>query len=334
LSGVPYVIGGSDASGNATQTVFRGVLTNGALTAWEVANVTLPEALTDLVGASAGTNLYIFGGHTADGGISAKTYKASLTTTGTPTLGVFAEQTELPLPEARANATATSAGGAVYVLGGQGPNGATNTVFYLAFDTHGQPKTDLNTNRPFGWGVSVGQSAGAALPEARWGHTSFTNGGTIFVLGGYDANNQIVNTNYWTVPSSTNGSISAWQRRDEIDLPAPRAEASAALIGQHVFVVSGANATGQDTSSLRADVAPRLPFFRFGLFGLTVPALSIKGEIGQQLGYIIAGSAAIGNFVVLVVIGWMYSHRDETYRFFRRISRGRFRPPPDVEPSR
>jgi hypothetical protein len=82
---------------------------------------------------------------------------------------------------------------------------------------------------------------------------------------------------------------------------------------------------------VRADVAPRLPFFRLGLFGLTVPALSIKGEIGQQLGYIVAGSAALGNFVILVVIGYMFSHKADTYRFFRWITRGRFRPPREDE---
>jgi O-antigen/teichoic acid export membrane protein len=64
---------------------------------------------------------------------------------------------------------------------------------------------------------------------------------------------------------------------------------------------------------------------------LTVPALSIKGEIGQQLGYIVAGSAVAGTFVLLIVIGWMYSHKRETFRFFQWITRGRFRPPPDDE---
>ena len=57
--------------------------------------------------------------------------------------------------------------------------------------------------------------------------------------------------------------------------------------------------------------------------------LSIKGEIGQQLGYIVAGSAAIGNLFLLIAVGWMYSHKPETFRFFRFITRGRFRPPPE-----
>jgi N-acetylneuraminic acid mutarotase len=330
LSGVPYVIGGTDASGAATATVYRGVVTNGALTAWqEVTDIALPQPVTGASAASTGAGLYLFGGRTADG-LSAKTYLSPLTTTGTPALHAWQELTELPLPEARADATAVSAGGAVYVLGGQGPSGPTNSVFYLGFDTHGVPKVDTTSGRVFGWGVSVGQSASAALPEARYGHTSFTNSGTIFVIGGYDANGQVVNTDIWTVPSPINGTIAAWRQLEVTDLPGPRAESAAALVGQNVFVIGGTTGgSNYEDSTVRADVAPRLPFFRLGLFGVTVPALSIKGEIGQQLGYIVAGSAALGNFTLLVVIGYMYSHKKDTYRFFKWISRGRFKPPPE-----
>ena len=332
FSGVPYVVGGSDASGAPTQTVFRGVVANGLLTGWEAAtDIPLPVALTDAAGASTGAGLYIFGGRTADG-LSAVTYRSSFPEGGTPKLQAWTEVTELPLPEARANASAVSTGGSVYVLGGEGPNGPTNSVFYLAFDTHGDPNVDHSSGRPFGWGVSVDQAAGAALPEPRYGHTSFSVSGAIHVIGGYDANGTAVKTDLWAVPSATNGTITQWLRRDETDLPAPRAEATAALVGQHAFVVGGTSGGNTlDNTSLRADVAPRLPFFRLGLFGVTVPALSIKGEIGQQLGYIIAGSAALGNFVLLVVIGWMYAHKRETFRFFQWISRGRFRAPREDE---
>lgn len=330
LSGVPYVVGGSDAAGAPTNTVFRGLIKNGALTGWEAAtDITLPVALTDLSGTSTGAGLYIFGGRSPDG-ISAKTYRSALTTTGTPKLQAWTELTELPLPEARANATAASAGGAVYVLGGEGPAGPTNSVYYLGFDTKGSPKINDKTGRVFGWGIPFGQSASAALPEARYGHTSFTNSGTIFVIGGYDSTGAAAKTDFWTVPSPTDGTIALWRHLDVTDLPAPRAEAAAALVGQHAFVTGGT--TGGDAfldSTIRADVAPRLPFFRLGLFGVTVPALSIKGEIGQQLGYIVAGSAALGNFVILTAIGYMFSHKKDTYRLFRFVTRGRFRPPPE-----
>jgi hypothetical protein len=332
LSGVPYVVGGTDASGAATATVFRGTVDEGVLTGWEVADdIALPAPITDAAGATTGRGLFLFGGRTADG-ISAKTWFSPLTTTGTPKLQNWQELTQLPLPEARANATAINAGGAVYVVGGEGPNGASDSVFYLRFDTHGDPAEDTETEQPVGWGVSVNQSSAAALPEPRYGHASFVNSGTLYVIGGYDKDGNVLGDAVWTVPSPTNGTISGWHRLDVTNLPAARAESTAALVGQHVFVIGGSGGgAATDGTLLRADVAPRQPFFRLGLFGLTVPALSIKGEIGQQLGYIIAGSAALGNFVLLVLIGWMFSHRRETFRFFQWISRGRFRAPREDE---
>jgi hypothetical protein len=82
---------------------------------------------------------------------------------------------------------------------------------------------------------------------------------------------------------------------------------------------------------VRADLAPQPAFFRLGLFGVTVPALSIKGEIGQQLGYIVAAGAGTGGLITLILIGWAFSHRPQTFRFFQWISRGRFRAPPEDE---
>ena len=329
LSGVPYVIGGKDASGAPTTSVFRGTVENGVLTGWEsAADVPLPVALSDLAATSTATGLWVFGGRTAEGTVLATTYHAKLSTTGTPALQPWVEVTELPLPEARADAAAASTGSAVYIIGGQGPAGPTNSVFYLAFDTHGDPTVDTATGRPFGWGVSAGPSAAAALPEARYDQISFVNSGTLFTVGGFNADGALVASTLWTVPSATDGTIRAWSELAATDLPEPRAQGVAALVGQFAYVAGGTtDGTNPDNGILRTDVAPQPPFFRLGLFGVTVPAMAIKGEIGQQLGYIAAGSVAAGTFVLLIVIGWMYSHKPETYRFFRWITRGRFRPP-------
>ena len=210
---------------------------------------------------------------------------------------------------------------------GVGPNGVTNLVYYLGLDTKGNPAVNAKTQLPNGWGVSVNQSASAALPEPRAGATTFVNSGAIWILGGRGFDNAVTNTAFWAVPNSADGTISKWSELNATDLLEPRERASVAAIGSHVFVTGGSNDSGLLATSLRADLAPRAPFFRLGLFGLTVPALSIKGEIGQQLGYLVAGGAALGAFVLLVVIGWMYSHKPETFRFVRFITRGRVRPP-------
>jgi hypothetical protein len=149
------------------------------------------------------------------------------------------------------------------------------------------------------------------------------------VIGGRGPDLKVTNTAYWAVPNSSDSTISRWSQLDATNLLEPRTGATAAPIGQHVFLTGGSNDSGLLATSLRADLAPRTPFFRLGLFGITVPALSIKGEIGQQLGYIVAGSAALGNLFLLIAVGWMYSHKSETFRFFRFVTRGRFRPPPE-----
>jgi len=331
LSGVPYVIGGRDATGNPTATVLRGTLKEGKLTGWEdVADLALSAPLADAAAVSTTKGIFIFGGRSTDGAPSAKVYQAVMGAGASPTLGKFAEVTQLPLPEPRADHTAVATGNFVYVLGGTGPNGASNTVYFLALSATGEPKTDPETNLPFGWGVSTAQASAFALPEPRAKHMSFTNSGAIYVVGGTGADGSPQKTNYWAVPDASTGTLGGgWSHLPAADLPDGVADAAIANVASTAFVIGGDTGAGTSASAFRSNLAPARPFFRLGLFGLTVPALAIKGEIGQQLGYIVAGSAALGNFVILVIIGIAYAHRRATRRFLSWVTRGRFRPPPE-----
>ena len=120
-----------------------------------------------------------------------------------------------------------------------------DSVYYLGLDVHGDPAVNVATGRPYGWGVSVGQSASAALPEPRADHTTFTNSGAIYVVGGVNADGTPATTNYWAEPSPTDGTISAWQHLDAIDLPQPRVDAAEAIVGQNVFLVGGTGRAGR-----------------------------------------------------------------------------------------
>ena len=69
---------------------------------------------------------------------------------------------------------------------------------------------------------------------------------------------------------------------------------------------------------MRASLAPEEPFFRLGIAGVTVPALKIGGEIGQQLGYLAAAGVGTGNFVILVIVGWAFNNRPAISRWRER----------------
>jgi hypothetical protein len=274
--------------------------------------------------------MWLFGGRDAAGNPSSVVYHAEFNTAIPPELEPWQEVTELPLPEARADATAVTVGSFIYVLGGEGPQGPSNSVFFLALNTEGEPQVNDETGRPFGWGVAVGD-ARFAMPEPRARHTSFTNAGAIYILGGVGADGAIQPSTFWAVPDPALGTIPEWRRLEATELPEPRAEAAAAPVGPNVFVIAGETPDGPVTSSFRAQLAPALPFFRLGLFGATVPALGIQGQIGQELGYLAAAGVATGNFIILILVGLAFSHRKGTMRVIERVSRGRFRAPRDEE---
>ena len=84
------------------------------------------------------------------------------------------------------------------------------------------------------------------------------------------------------------------------------------VTGSTAFLLGGTRRRrAASTSSVSASLAPQEPFFRLGLVGVSVPALQIGGEIGQQLGYLAAAGVGTGNFVILVVVGWAFNHRPQ-----------------------
>lgn len=332
LSGVPYIIGGLDASGKPTSTVFAGVLKDGALTGWTKLDgstaggpdLTLKVALSDAAAVAASNGMYVVGGRTADG-LSQTVWHSKLSAGTPPVLGAWQEVTALPLPEARADATATLVGNFLYVVGGEGPNGITGTVYRLHI-RNGDPAIDFNTNQLIGWATPREGQPGN-LPAPRAHATSFTANGALYAIGGVDASNAPQATNFWTVPDPTVGDIPNWQELKAADLPAPRAGAAVAPVGSVAFLIGGNGPSGPVDTTFRAGLSPKPPFFKLGMFGATIPALSIKGEIGQQLGYINAAGVGTANFILLVIVGIAYSHKAATMRIIERLSRGRFRAP-------
>ena len=325
-----FLIGGADQSGRATSAVYEAVVSNGQLSGWKTrTDLGLPKPLAGAVAIAGPSSVWLIGGQNADGTYSRTVYRSMLNAT-TNDLGPWQEQPALILPAGRALAVGATVGNFLYVIGGQDAHGPQATVFRLALDSKGEPAIDPATNGVEGWSAS---QAGQALPAPRTDATGWVSSSGLYVVGGRDASGAPAGSFYWTIPDSSGNFPGGWQHLNEDDLAAgpgqaePRAGAASIVTSGHAFVIGGQGPGGLSTASFRADIAPQPPFFALGLVGATIPAMSIKGDIGQQLGYIAAGSVGGVDFILLVLIGVAHSHPRGTRRLLAQITGGRVRAP-------
>jgi hypothetical protein len=327
--GVPYVIGGLDASGQPTDTVFVGQVEEGRLTGWVRAdgsertpNLTLPHPVAGAGAVATSTGLLVAGG-ISTGGTADAVFFSSVGETLPPALGEWEQLGQIPLPEPLAYLSMVAIGDMVYVAGGEGPDGPATSVYRLETQD-GAPATVEEADVPRGWAIAPDERR---LPGARSRAASFTANGALYVIGGVDESGVPQVSNLWTVPDATTGDLPAWQETEETNLPEPRALAPVAAVGSTAFIFGGQGTEGPLDTTVRAGLSPQPPFFRLGLFGATIPGLAIEGEIGQQLGYMNAMGVGMTNFVILVLIGIAYSHPVQTKRFIAWLSRGRLQAP-------
>jgi hypothetical protein len=333
--GIPYVIGGLDASGQPTDTVFKGQVTDGFLTGWERADgsdaedLTLPRTLSDAAVVTGTSGFALVGGRDASGAPVTDAIVAWVPTDppGT-TLQPWQPLEGLALPEPRAGAVAARVADFIYVVGGEGPDGPTDSVFRLQLpDT--EPVLD-ETGRPLGWAVATDDSS--TLPTPVSGAAGFTGNGAIYVIGGIGSDGSPLASTYWVVPDTSTGDFAhGWQELPQTDLSYPVASAPIAGVGSTAFVFGGRGEDGLVASTMRAGLSPRPPFYQLGIAGATLPGLAIEGEVGQQLGYINAMGVGMTNFVILVLIGLAYSHQAATRRIISRLSGGRLKVPVEDE---
>jgi hypothetical protein len=330
LSGTTLLLGGADQSGAATDTVYEAVVSNGSLTDWKARpDLKLPVPLAGATVVAGTNSIWLIGGQGADQSYSRKVYRSVLNSSvNPPTFGPWQEQSALVLPAGRALAFGAQVGNYLYVIGGQDAHGAQAGVFRLQLDAAGDPAVDPTTKGVLGWSASTPTQS---LPEARSDAAGFVSNGGIYIVGGSDAAGRPTGSFYWTVPDASGNVPGGWQRLQADNLPAngPRIGAAAVVTSGQAFVIGGTGDKGPSVATFRANVAPAPPFFALGLVGATVPALSIKGDIGQQLGYLDAAIVGGTNFALLVLVGVAFSHRRGTRRLFSRLTRGRVRPPVD-----
>lgn len=332
LSGVPYIIGGLGPDGAPTDTVYIGVLDAGVLTGWALADGTdghpdlkLPTPIAGASAVATPQGLWLFGGRTADGLVDTVLRSKLDTSKVPPTLQAWEEQKDTPLPMPRADAVGAVVGNYLYVIGGFGPTSATNSVYRMTLKD-GDPVISEGQTMAAGWTMLPPSQN---IPATRARAASMNANGTIYLIGGVDADGNLQYSTLWAIGNAA-GDLT-WHYLDQSNLTVPRAGSASALVGATAFIFGGQGPDGAVDGSFRADISPKAPFLRLGILGATLPGLSIKGEIGQQLGYINAMTVGMINFALLVLIGIAFSHRKQTLHVIEKITRGRFKAPREDE---
>jgi hypothetical protein len=327
-AGTIYVFGGFDADGNPTDTAFalQPDPETGELGEWEAADdvLTLPEPRAGAAIAATAGGIVLAGGTGPDEQVVDTVWMAPLNEQS-GALEAWAERNRLGV--AVTEATMAQAGDYLWLYGGSDAQGT--PVGAVQRGEFGQPAAEGEEANPdeglvTQWGVQNESNLPAPRTDASgWGANS-----ALYLVGGNDGTGSRGEL-YWAIPDAA-GNIPEWKHLDVSDLPAPGLQGAAPLIsGPNVFLIGGESAgqAGSEVraSSVRASVAPQAPFFQLGLVGATVPALKVEGEIGQQLGYLNAAGVGTVNFIILLVIGWAFAHREQTRSMFDRIVRRRRR---------
>jgi len=320
LGGSIYVSGGTDENGAPAKDTY--ILTpnlqTGDLGEWKTASdaeekIDLPEARTGAALVPLADGLLLVGGADAQGAPTKTTWKSKLDSQGK--LGEWTPQA--PLVEPVTDAVSVLNGDFVWVYGGRSTNGATATVQRGSIATSGEQLGQ----------VTQFAAGGPSLPAPRANATGWAVNGALYLVGGTDGSTTHGEL-YWAIPAkgASGDEIPEWKSLPQSNLPAAGLQGgAAALVGPNVIITGGKSGDAVQATSARANLAPQEPFFQLGLVGATVPALKVEGEIGQQLGYLNAAGAGTVNFIVLLLIGWAFAHKERTRELFGRLRRRRGR---------
>jgi Kelch motif len=314
LGSTLYVIGGLDASGAPTATVYSLTVANdGTLGMW------MPESKLTLPGPRAGASaVALSDGFVVMGGSDATGPTKTVWRTQQAATAFGAWTVQAPLFEENVDGVAVNVGGVISVIGGRNASGKpVATVQQGLVGGGGATAADPNLISAY-WR----SSAQTNLPSARTNAAAFTANGAIYVVGGSDGTGPRTET-WWATPDA-NGVIPAWNNLRQTDLGQGVDGAAPFTAGSFAFIVGGRTPAGLTGAAARANLAPALPFFQVGILGATIPALKLTGDIGQQLGYLAAAGAGTVDFVGLLLVGWAFAHKERVREIVaaRRRRRG------------
>ncbi|HEU4572489.1 MAG TPA: hypothetical protein VFR93_07360 [Candidatus Limnocylindrales bacterium] len=342
FNGTVYVFGGADASGKAQTSAY--VLapdqSTGALGQWKTSAdaglpIDLPDARSGAVAIAVSDGIVVAGGYDTSGKPTNTVWKTTADSQGK--LGKWVPQAPMYAPQA--DAVGVQDGSWLWVYGGTGSGGVTGLVQRGNFGAgaatpaaSGSPAASAAAASPAASGGAAAAAAGTSvvswqvaqqvnLPAARGNPAGFASNGTMYLVGGNDGTNPAKEM-YWAIPDA-GGNFIEWKHLAQTDLPDGLDGSSAVVLGSDAVIIGGRTSAGLTGEAARANLAPQPPFFQLGLVGATVPALKIEGEIGQQLGYLNAAGVGTVDFILLLLVGWAYAHRERTRELFERLRRRR-----------
>jgi hypothetical protein len=325
FAGKAYIIGGASDTTPATASVYVGTpdITTGLIGAWERLDaLELPAARSGAAVTVVSDGIVVIGGEGTERSPTTTVWKAKLGANGE--LEPWAAFMDLPEP--RSFAAAAVVGDSIYVWGGKatyvwGDNSSGPAAEVMRGDiavaptggAHSAPvvnpdQGDAEIGTIYRWD---GGPIEGNLPTPRDGAALWSANGTLYVAGGTIDGTPTTSV-LWAAPTAATG-VTAWTAVELSDLPADgaRVGASGIVIGSHVLLLGGADASGAyNAGALSAGTSPKAPVFRVGLFGLTVPGLALQGEVGQQIGFLSAAGAWTLNFVLLLGAAVAYSQRE------------------------
>jgi hypothetical protein len=224
VAGSIYVIGGRDATGAPTKTVF--VLSpdsqTGALGSWTTADyLVLPEERSDAAVAITTDGVLLIGGRNASGVVNT-TWKTKLSSAGK--LGAWSA--EQPLVSPQADATAILVGDYLWLYGGSDANGPVGAVQRGVFGKKAAEGLPANPDeaRLIRWDINNASN----LPVARTNASGWGANGAIYLAGGNDGTGPKSEV-YWAVPTTT-GDLAEWKHLAASDLPASGLEGAPSVV--------------------------------------------------------------------------------------------------------
>lgn len=288
-NGYLYVVGGFDGSsgggGVLADIEFAKInVSDGSIGTWNVSTVSIDERW-GLALAISNSYAYVIGGcingdapNCASGGQtnSVQTFQVYNNDSGAPAGYSTAANTYTTNPN-RIGVSATVLNGYLYVAGGN--TGATEGSTPTANVAHAA----INADGSLG---SWSAATDTALPIAlAWGKL-LAAGGSLYYVGGQDANGASQSTVYYATPSS--GTISSWTATTT-SLPASRTQFGAAVWNNRLYIVGGYTGTKNQLIYNTADSSTfTVPS---GITSITVKAWGAGGGGGTGSG----GSGSGGN---------------------------------------